>query len=171
MAVRLTLDTSVKYIKGIGEARAAAFSRLGVETVGDLLEFYPRGYEERGRIVPVADTLNGELCAVEITISETSAPRYIRGNLSVFRSKAADESGSMELVFFNTPFMAKSLAKGRRFRAYGRMKIGVRGREMVSPKLEPIVEGKTLPYYVPVYKLAVPLTQKNISSAVAEVLH
>ncbi len=171
MAVRLTLDTSVKYIKGIGDARAAAFSRLGVETVRELLEFYPRGYEERGRIVQIADTLNGELCAVEVTISETSTPRYIRSNLSVFRSKVRDESGSMELVFFNTPFMAKSLAKGRRFRAYGRIKIGVRGREMVSPKLEPIAEGKALPYYVPMYKTAVPLTQKNISSAVAEALH
>ena len=58
MAVRLTLDTSVKYIKGIGDARAAAFSRLGIETVGDLLTFYPRTYEERGRIVKIADAKN-----------------------------------------------------------------------------------------------------------------
>ena len=171
MAVRLTLDTAVKYIKGIGEARAAAFSRLGVETVGDLLEFYPRNYEERGRIVKVADTLNGELCALELTICETSAPKYIRGNLNVFRSIAIDDTDKVELVFFNTPFLAKSLVKGRRYRAYGRIKIGPRGREMVSPKLEPITEGKPLPFYVPVYKTAVPLTQKNISSAVEQALH
>lgn len=172
MAVRLTFNTAVKYIKGIGEARAAAFSRLGVETVGDLLEFYPRAYEERGRIVRIEDTLNGELCALEVVVAETSAPKYIRSNLNVFRSIVTDVSDStLELVFFNTPFMAKSLVRGRRFRVYGRVKIGPRGREMVSPRLEPIVEGKPLPYYVPVYKTAVPLTQKNIASAVAEVLH
>lgn len=171
MAVRLTLDTSVKYIKGIGDARAAAFSRLGIETVGDLLTFYPRTYEERGRIVKIADAMNGETCALEITVLQTGAPKYIRGNLNVFRSIVSDGSGTMDLVFFNTPFMARSLPAGRRFRVYGRMKITAKGREMVSPKLEPIIDGKALPYYVPVYKLALPLTQKTIASAVSEVLH
>lgn len=138
MAVTLTLETPVKYIKGIGEARAAALNRLGIETANDLLNFYPRRYEERGRIIPISEALDGEVCAVEITVRETSAPKYIRGNLNVFRSIVEDNSCVMELVFFNTPFMAKSLVKGRRFRAYGRMKIGLYGREMVSPKLEPI---------------------------------
>ncbi len=170
MAVRLTLDTPIKYIKGIGDARAAAFNRLGIETAGDLLSFYPRGYEARGKVVPVNDALDGELCSVEITVRETSAPKYIRSNMNVFRSVVEDDSCVMELVFFNTPFMAKTLTRGKRFRAYGRMKIGLYGREMVSPKLEPIVQGKKLPYYVPVYRIAVPLTQKAIYSAVSEVL-
>ncbi len=170
MAVRLNLESSVNLIKGIGEAKAAAFNRLGVETVKDLLEFYPRKYEERGKIRKVNEALDGELCAVEITVRETSAPKFIRGNMSVFRSVVEDDSCVMELVFFNCPFMAKSLTKGRRYRAYGRMKIGYYGREMTSPKLEPILPDKELPYYVPVYRVSPPLTQKNIQSAVAEVL-
>jgi RecG-like helicase len=68
------------------------------------------------------------------------------------------------------PYLAKSLTKGRRYRAYGRMKIGLYGREMTSPKLEPILQGKPLPYYVPVYRVAAPLTQRAIASAVAECL-
>ena len=170
MAVQLNLETPVKYIKGIGDARAAAFQRLGIETVGDLLAFYPRKYEERGKVIPVAEALDGELCSVEVIVRETSVPKYTRNKLNVFRTVAEDESCVMELVFFNMPFMAKVLTKGRRFRAYGRMKIGLYGREMVSPKLEPITVGKKLPYYVPVYRTAVPLTQKVIASAVSEVL-
>ena len=170
MAERLNLKTPITYIKGIGEARAAAFSRLGVETVGDLLAFYPKRYEERGHVVFVKDALDGELCSVEITVRETSAPRQIRGKLNVFRSIVEDESCVMELVFFNCPFMAKTLSPGRRFRAYGRMKIGLYGREMVSPKLEPITNNSKLPYYVPVYRVSPPLTQKAISAAVLEVL-
>jgi len=170
MAVKLSESTPIKYIKGIGEARAAAFSRLGVETASDLLAFYPRAYEERGKVISVADALDGELCSVEITVRETSKVKQIRGKLSVFRSTVEDESSVMELVFFNMPFMAKALTKGRRFRAYGRMKIGLYGREMVSPKLEPITEGSVLPYYVPVYRVSPPLTQKAIYSAVNEVL-
>ncbi|MBR4950477.1 MAG: ATP-dependent DNA helicase RecG [Clostridia bacterium] len=170
MAVALTLNTPIKYIKGIGESRAAAFQRLGIERVCDLLTFYPSRYEERGKVIPVSSALDGELCSVELTIKECSVPKYIRGNLSVFRCIAEDESSSLELVFFNMPYLAKSLTKGRRYRAYGRMKIGLYGREMTSPKLEPILQGKPLPYYVPVYRIAAPLTQRAIASAVAECL-
>ena len=85
MAVALTLNTPIKYIKGIGESRAAAFQRLGIERVCDLLTFYPSRYEERGKVIPVSSALDGELCSVELTIKECSVPKYIRGNLSVFR--------------------------------------------------------------------------------------
>ncbi len=170
MAARLTAQTPIKYIKGIGEARGQAFSRLGVETAGDLLAFYPRAYEERGLVKRISETIDNELCSIEITVRETSKVKMLRKGLSVFRTTVEDESNVMEFVFFNMPFMAKTLTAGRRFRAYGRMKIGYYGREMVSPKLEPIVEGVELPYYVPVYRLSPPLTQKAIVSAVKEVL-
>ncbi len=168
--MKLGINTSVKYIKGIGEARAEAFNRLGVETVGDLLSFYPRRYEERGKIIRIEDAINGELCSVEVTVRETSAPKMIRGRLSMFRSTVYDESGELDMIFFNCPFVAKSLTAGRRFRVYGRIKVGLYKREMVSPKLEPILQGIELPYYVPVYRVSPPLTQKIIASAVAEAL-
>ncbi len=170
MPKKIDLNTPVQFIKGIGDARAAAFQKLGVETASDLLSFYPRTYEERGKISLICDTFDGELCSLEITVRQTSPVKRLRGNLNVFRSVVEDESGIMELVFFNCPFIAKSLVSGRRYRIYGRMKIGIRGREMAAPKMEPIVSGKTLPYYIPVYRLSPPLTQKTVASAVAEVL-
>lgn len=170
MAQRLTLSTPIQYIKGIGEARAAAFERLGISNASDLLSFYPRKYEERGKTKLVNEPDDGEICSVIVTVRETSAVKLIRGKLSVFRSIVYDESGSMELVFFNMPYLAKSLTAGRKFRVYGRMKIGLYGREMVSPKLEAVLDGVSLPYYVPVYKVTPPLTQKVITSAVLEVL-
>ncbi len=171
MAVRIEMNTPVRFIKGIGESRSEALRRLGIETAYDLLCFYPRGYEERGRVVTISDAIDGELCSVEVTVRETTQPKRLRGNMTVFRSVVEDASGVMEFVFFNTPFMAKLLTCGRRFRAYGRIKDGYYGKEMVSPKLEPILQGKVLPYYNPVYRLAQPLTQKVVSSAVSEVLH
>ncbi len=170
MAIKLTAQTDIKFIKGIGEARGEAFTRLGVENASDLLAFYPRAYEERGNVRRISDTIDGELCSIEITVRETSKVKMLRKGFSVFRTVVEDDSNVMEFVFFNMPFMAKALTSGRRFRAYGRMKIGLYGREMVSPKLEPIIEGEKLPYYVPVYRLSPPLTQKAIVSAVKEVL-
>ena len=170
MAYKLTAQTPIKLIKGIGEARGEAFFRLGVENASDLLAFYPRAYEERGNVRRISDTFDGELCSIEITVRETSKVKMLRKGFSVFRTVVEDESNVMEFVFFNMPFMAKTLTAGRRFRAYGRMKVGLYGREMVSPKLEPIIEGEKLPYYVPIYRLSPPLTQKAIASAVKEVL-
>ena len=135
----ITAATPVSALRGVGEARAAAFARLGVKTAGDLLRFFPTRYEERGRIKPIAETFEGELCALEVTVENVASPRYISGGRSMFRCEAADESSSMELVFFNMPFLAKSLSRGRRYRVYGRMRQGMYGREMVSPKLEPIL--------------------------------
>ena len=117
MAIRLTESTPIQFIKGVGEARGAAFARLGIETAGDLLGFYPRAYEERGRVINITDSIDGEICSLVLTVRETSVVRQIRKGFSVFRSIAYDESGSIELVFFNMPFMARSLTSGRRFRA------------------------------------------------------
>ncbi len=170
MAVKLELNTPIRYIKGVGEARHAAFARLGIETVADLLAFYPKSYEERGRVIPIMDSLDGELASFEVTVRDTSAPKRFKGNLTMFRSTVHDGTLSLDLIFFNTPFVAKSLTPGRRFRVYGRVRFGRNGREMVSPKLEPIIEGVELPYYVPIYRLSPPLTQKIIASAVKEVI-
>ncbi len=170
MAKQLSLDTPIQFIKGIGESRAAAFERLGISNVSDLLSFYPRKYEERGKTVELMRPEDGEICSLIVTVRETSPVKQLRGKLSVFRSVVYDESGSMELVFFNMPYLAKSLTAGRRFRVYGRMKIGLYGREMVSPKLESVLNGASLPYYVPVYRVTPPLTQKVVSGAVKEIL-
>ncbi len=171
MALRIGENTPIDQIKGVGEARSAAFMRLGIEKACDLLAFYPRAYEERGAVVPINETVDGQVCSIIVTVRETSAVKQLKKGFSVFRSIVEDESSVMEFVFFNMPFMAKALTKGRKFRAYGRMKIGLYGREMTSPKLEPIYPNNELPYFVPIYKMSPPLTQKLIKGCVNEVLH
>ncbi len=170
MAFKLNLDTPITFVKGVGEARAAAFSRLGIETAGDLLMYFPAGFENRGKIVPISSALEGELCAFEVTVLETSAPKRLRGNMSVFRSTVEDGSGKLDLVFFNQPFLAKSLTVGRRYRVFGRVKLGLYRSEMISPKLEPILPNVPLRDLVPIYRLATPLTRKIVENAVSEVL-
>ena len=86
MSLKLTAQTPIKYIKGIGEARGEAFLRLGVENALDLLAFYPRSYEERGNVRRISDTIDGELCSVEITVRETSKVKMIKKGFSVFRT-------------------------------------------------------------------------------------
>lgn len=166
----LTLDTSIRFIKGIGEARYNSFAGMGITTAGELLAFLPRAYEDRGNVVPIASTYHGQLCSVEVTVCETAPVKKVRQGMTVLRCVVRDDSASMELVFFNSPFLAKTLVKGKKFRAYGRIRYSYYGREMSAPKLEPIYSGKILKGLVPVYRLTPPLTQKIISDAVSAVI-
>ena len=54
------LSRNIRYIKGIGEKRARAFEKLGVRTLGDLISFYPRRYEDRSRIKEINSLEDGE---------------------------------------------------------------------------------------------------------------
>ena len=166
----LTPETSIRFVHGVGEARFEAFSRLGIETAGDLLASFPRGYEERGKTVTIEEACEGELCSLIVTVESTTKPVRVRGGKTLFRSLVRDDTGSMELVFFNAPFVAKTLAPGKTFRIYGRIKLSLYGKEMAAPKLEPMLPGAKLPYLVPVYRVSPPLTQRTFASAVKNVL-
>lgn len=166
----LTPETSLRFIHGVGEARFEAFLRLGIGTAGDLLASFPQRYEERGKTVTVEEACEGELCSLIVTVESTTKPVRVRGGKTLFRSLVRDGTGSMELVFFNTPFVAKTLAPGKTFRVYGRIKHTLYGKEMASPKLEPLLPGAKLPYLVPVYRVSPPLTQRTFASAVKNVL-
>ncbi|NLO90479.1 MAG: ATP-dependent DNA helicase RecG [Elusimicrobia bacterium] len=90
---------SIRYIKGIGPARAALFERLGVLTVDDLLRYYPRGWEDRrlGRKIAAGDN---SLAVLKVKIGETSFQER-RGRLGVFKAEATDENGrSYTAVWF-----------------------------------------------------------------------
>ena len=168
MPVPITLSSSVRQIKGVGDVKAKAFEKLGIFKASDLLFHYPRSYEERGKIIKISDAFDGELCSLMLTVNSVSPVKYIRGGLTLFEVKASDESGNIKLKFFNVPYAARSFASGKKFRVFGRIKSTPYGREMATPKYEPWTDD--LPYYVPVYKTASPLTPKAVASAIAEIL-
>ena len=58
------LGTNVRYIKGIGEVRANALEKLGIVTLGDLIAYFPRGYEDRTQVRPIRELTAGESVCV-----------------------------------------------------------------------------------------------------------
>ena len=163
---QLDRNTPIKYLKGVGEARAKCFAKLGVLTVEDILTLYPRRYENRGNIKKLADCYEGE--AVSYILEVRSAPVQLCGKSGIpyFRFNAADETGSVEITYFRQPWLMKNFSVGRKFRFYGKLTYGLFGAELVSPIAEPIYSGVTLPDIVPVYPLTKGLTSALISKAV-----
>lgn len=166
----MTIDSPLTDVRGVGDARAAQFAKRGVLTVGDLLAFYPRAYENRGEIIPLRDCTDGNIHAVEVVCTRKPAVGRTRTGLDYFHMYAQDDTAPITVTFFNRRFLLPEIVPGRRYRLYGRITMGLYGAEALSPEIEPVIPGKPLPAIVPVYPLSGTLTQKTVRNAVAACL-
>ena len=113
------LDTPVRYVKGVGEVRAAQLARLTIETVRDLLFTLPHRYEDRRAITPVSELRSGEWATVagEWRSASWQQPRFGRGFLEALVS---DASGSLRCRWFGARHLQNQLAVGDRLVLYGK---------------------------------------------------
>ncbi len=133
------LSDSVQYLKGVGPKRARFLEKLGIRTVGDALQFFPRKYVDRGDVVPIVDVEPGTeqtLCA-RVIEKRSHGPRAGDRLEALVR----DASGKMTIVWFHARYLGRALEEGAEYLFYGR--VGTyRGRvQMQHPKFERVGEG------------------------------
>ncbi len=169
----ITSDSPITALPGVGEARAKAFKKLGVENIRGLLCHYPRAYQYRGHVRSVAEAKSVE-GPVSLVLQVVSVPEehraYGRGK-SYLRFRASDGTGTVSVTFFNQPFLKDTFRPERRFRFWGKLDT-LHGVSMTSPVYEPCVDstGAELAPIVPVYPLSAGLSQKFISERVRTAL-
>lgn len=83
----MDFSTEIQYLKGVGPARAEAFSKLGVDTVGALLRFYPRAYEDWSRVVPIREAPVDTECCIRAVVSYTPSKVRLPGRQAAFKNK------------------------------------------------------------------------------------
>ncbi len=170
------LSRDVSCLKGVGDARKKALSKMGIETVGDLLSCYPRGYQNRGDTLTLReirekliDGERGPFSAI-LTISSEPKVNMIRRGMVLMKVRAFDETGSVEITWFNQQYLRDSVHTGMTFRFFGRFSAEKSKMQLNSPIMEKYDEGVTLPDIVPVYPLTAGLNQKFMASITAEAL-
>ena len=146
------LDTNVRYVKGIGETRAKALEKLEIRTLRDLIAFFPRRYEDRTVIYPIAELPVGETACCCAMIAAPPVSQRIGGGRTVVKVRAVDATGVLDVTFFNQTFRQQSLYTGQSFVFCGRVE-GARVRRMTNPLLEPEGQGQLTGRIVPVYSL------------------
>lgn len=165
------LNDRITILKGIGSARAQLFEKVGVMTVYDLLTYYPRGYEDRTKIVPIYEAYDSQTVCIKATVFSAVSQRRINKTLSLYSAELADESGQLQATWFNNKYIKTSLQKGESYIFYGKIRrIGPR-KTIENPIFErldkpQVVTGKI----VPLYPLTEGLTQKNVQSTIAQAL-
>ena len=164
----MKFSDDIKYIKGVGEARATGFRSLGVSTVGELLRFYPRAYEDWSRILPISQCVIGENVCIKGTVMFPVKNERVRGGMLIAKATVTDGEDVIAVTFFNNKYIDKMLKSGEEYLFYGKLTLGkFSAREMVTPlfvKSEKSVEIR------PIYPQNKTITTKIIQSAVENAL-
>ena len=170
------LHTPMSALSGVGSARKAAYERLGIYTVEDLLYHFPRAYEHRGDIRMLAEATeepfkSGARMPTLLTVSTEPRVTRVKGRMTLCKFRAFDDSGSCEITFFNQEYLRSTFAVGATFRFYGKVEAAGKDRfTMTAPSFEPYVEGRALPSLYPVYPLTEGISNKMITGHITQAL-
>ena len=163
------LNTDVRYLKGIGEKKAQALNKLGVFSLRDLVSFFPRKYEDRSTVKPIALTLDGESVCVEAMVADTPRLTRIRKGLDLVKLRAVDESAVLDITFFNQPYAKDNLRRGETYVFFGKVEANGLRRSMVNPVYEKADgEGKVTGRIIPVYRVAAGLNQRTMLQSIRQ---
>ena len=128
------LEGPLSALSGVGPRRLAQLNRLGLFSVGDLLAYFPRDYEDRRSFRPVAQLQEGETVCVRAMLTEPPVSSRLPGGKAMIRARAADETGVLFLTFFNQPYL--HLETGQDYIFFGRPERVGRTFGMVNPSYE-----------------------------------
>lgn len=157
------LDDSIQFVKGIGPKKAKLFEKLHIRTLRDALETYPRDYEDRTRITRIADIDAEDKYAIRAVVGTEPKVNRIRKGLTLVKCTIFDESGSLNVTYFNNPYAAALLHVGQEYVFYGKVQGWGRGRTLISPQSEKVAPDADHPgRIVPVYPLTAGLTQRDM---------
>ena len=152
MSAQTDLNTSIKYIKGIGPKRAEALSTAGIDTVNDLLHYYPRRYLDRTTVKSIRDVKKGDQATMVGTV-EVCGERQARKR-KLFQAVLSDGTGMITLVWFNgVKYIKNAIQKGDRLAIHGKVEF-YNGFQIVHPDFDkldsdadPINTGTIIPLY------------------------
>ena len=165
----MDLNTDVRYIKGIGEKKAQALNKLGVFSLRDLVSFFPRKYEDRSSVKPIALTEDGETVCVEAMVADSPRLTRVRRGLDLVKLRAVDDSGVLDITYFNQPYVKDNLHRGETYVFFGKIEAVGPRRSMVNPVAEKAEgERQITGRIIPVYRVAAGLSQRVMLQAVRQ---
>ena len=167
LVILVDLNKDVKYIKGVGPNRAGLLNKLGIFTLDDLITYYPRDYEDRSKPKKICDVVNGEEVLVQGIVQSKLVESRIRKGLTLYRTKIADDTGFMEIVWYNQSYLKNQIKQGQVYNFFGKVSLKYNKKEMNSPVFDIDTKTKNTGKIVPLYPLTYSLSQ-NVLRGIIE---
>lgn len=158
----MDLNNDVKYVKGVGPNRVILLNKLGINTLGDLVTYYPRDYEDRSRPKLINDLVDGEEALVRGIVASRMLELKIRKNLVIYKLIIRDETGQCTITWFNQPYLKRMFSVGEEYSFYGKVSRKGTKVEMNSPVYDSGESQKNTGKIVPIYPLTSKLSQNVI---------
>ena len=162
------LTTNVQFIRGIGPQKAKALSKLGIETLRDLIAWLPRRYEDRTEFRRIADLTPGEAACVAAMVAAPPTLSHIRKGMDLVKVRTVDETGTLDVTFFNQTWLKNNLRQGETYAFYGRAEGSLLRKQMASPVVEPLERREITGRIVPIYPLTAGVSQLVLSRSIRQ---
>jgi len=170
-ATPAALDAKLTVLQGVGPRHAETLAKLGLHTLGDLLYYYPRRYDDYSQLKPIKELFYGEQVTVIGTIQSVHTRPIRGGKASIVEIIISDGTGALRLSYFNQPWLANRFKQGDAISVSGKVDQYLGRLVMNSPDWESVeVESLHTNRIVPVYSLTERINQKWLRNVMRQVV-
>lgn len=167
----LDLNKDVKFIKGVGPARAELLNSIGIFNLKDLITYFPRNYEDRGKPRNIAEVEDGEEALIEAICVSKMMEKRIRKNMVIYKLTVRDETGLCHITWFNQRYLKNRFKLGETYKFYGKVQKRIGFIEMNSPVFDNEDTNKNTGKIIPLYPLTYNLSQNVIRQIMENALN
>ncbi len=166
----MALYDYISTLKGIGTQRAEKLALLGIETVHDMLYYFPSTVEDRRITKKVTDLADGDVACITAIVGAVPSVKRIRKGFSVYSVPLRDDTGVITAVFYNNPYVIKNFRVGSYYNFYGKIEYKFGQRKIITPIYEPYGRNDVTNNIVPIYRTGAAITQKVMVSTIKQCL-
>ncbi|WP_312202327.1 ATP-dependent DNA helicase RecG [Anaerospora hongkongensis] len=166
------MTTPIQYLKGVGPQKAALLAKLNITTIGELLEHYPRRYEDRTQFRQIFEVMDGQVetfCGIVTAVNEVKPRR----GLIITKVRVKDHSGEAELVWFNQPYVKRMFKAGLEIIVSGKVERRFRSIQIANPEVEFLSPNDTTLHtgrIVPIYPSSENINQQFLRTLIKQAL-
>ncbi len=165
----MELTDSVDKLKGVGPALAAKFHRLGVDSIEDLLRYYPRRYQDYSEVTPIVDLRPGQV-TVKGKFKQVRG-RYARRGLHITEGVLSDKTSSVRVIWFNQPYRAEAISAADEYFVSGNFELGHQRLQIMNPSAEKVSDFQAhTARIIPVYRESKDVKSTEIRRAIKAAL-
>ena len=159
--------TPISKLSGIGVKRAELLNKLGIKSIGELLNFYPRAYEDWSNVEKIENLRNGETFCIKAILGTPVSDSRLSGGRFISKCSVYDDTGALQIVFFNNKYISSMLSDGCEYYFYGKVIFDRYGGQMISPTFSVVSKGARIN---PIYRQTAGLQSKVIAKFVRQAL-
>ncbi len=157
----IDLNKPVQYVKNVGPTRVKLLNKLNINTLQDLISYFPRNYEDRGIAKRLSDCQDGEDALIK-GVAITKVQEIFARRLKMYKLVIRDGQTPCTIIWYNQSYLKNVIKIGHTYNFYGKVEIKLGRYEMKSPIFDESGENKNTGKIIPIYPLTYGISQNTI---------